>query len=91
MARKAKESMTKYITVGQGVANGCRRHLEERLGLKVENLGWTDSSTTTTTLRLRTKKSLDEVQRVAWEYTSWVDASLKNPVDPNPNYGTWYD
>lgn len=89
--RKTKEGMTKYITVGQGCAEGCRRHLEEELGLKVRNLGWTDSSTTTTTLMLSTKKSLDEVREVAWEYTAWVQGDLKNPVDKNLNYGTWYD
>ena len=76
---KRREGMTKYITVGQGVAGAVKRRLEERLKLKVKNLGYTDSSTTTRTLMLRTKRSLDEVQEEAWHETGWVKADLEDP------------
>jgi hypothetical protein len=89
--QKVKEGMTKYITVGQGCADYVSRHLQEQLGLKVRNLGWTDGSTTTTTLMVRTKKSLDEVQECAWKATAWVDASLTNPMEKPLRMGTWYD
>jgi hypothetical protein len=88
---KTKEGMMKYITVSQGSASSVAHHLHEQLGLKVSNLGWTDGSTTITTLMVRTKKSLDAVQECAWKATAWVSASLTNPIEKPLRLGTWYD
>lgn len=64
MARKVS---CKYITMLQSWQYGFAEEFLKRNGLKLQPLGYTDSSTTTYTWRVRTAKTLREVQDMAWE------------------------
>jgi len=59
--------MSKYITLGQGWQHNFAQDFERVSGLKAKHMGYTDSSTTTYTFMVRTKKTALQIQELCWD------------------------
>ena len=81
-------SMTKYITMPQGWQYGFAEDLLAKAGLKAKPMGYTDSSTTTYTWMVRTKKTAREVQGLVWDKlgASWCQVDEKDPREVKNRY-----
>lgn len=86
--KKKRESMTKYITLGQGWQYGFPEQFEKISGLKVKRLGYTDSSTTTYTFMVRTKKTIRDVENFCWQDLGigWVHVTQTDPREVRNRY-----
>lgn len=75
----AKPTKNLYVVVQNRAADSVSRHLAIRTKCIVSNLGYTDSSTTTQVLRLRTSRPASALRKIIWEV--FLEADVRE-VDP---------
>jgi len=73
---------SKYITLLQSWQHSFKEEFEQKYGLKVQPLGYTDSSTTLYTFRISTKKSVRQVQDMVWDLNGggWARVEKNSPI-----------